>query len=59
MVFCILAQTVVESLEEKNCFFSCPQRATKGSSFEDLEKRVFERKLERRAGIAPKKEPTI
>ncbi|HAH56245.1 MAG TPA: hypothetical protein DCM02_13440 [Flavobacterium sp.] len=52
--FSQLAQTAVESLEGKKTIFSCPKRATKGSSFLGLEKKFFERKLERMAGIAPK-----
>jgi hypothetical protein len=49
----------VESLEGKKLFFSCPERATNGSSFQGIEKKFFERKLERRAGIAPKKQQII
>ncbi len=42
-VFCMrnsVAQMEVKSPEVKN-YFSCPKRATKGSSFYDLEKCCF------------------
>ncbi|MDR6967245.1 hypothetical protein J2X31_001252 [Flavobacterium arsenatis] len=50
-----LALIVVESLEGEKPIFSWQKRATNGSSFFDVEKKVFDKSLERKAGIASKK----
>jgi len=45
----------VESLEGKKPIFSWQKRATNGSSFFGVEKKGFDKSLERKAGLASKK----
>jgi hypothetical protein len=45
----VLAQIEVKILTAKDNF-SCPERATNGSSFQDLENIFFKEELKRRAG---------